>query len=395
MQRLPDRHALGRGDGSEESPDHRARTIDRHRVRIVVVRAGRIAQDLGCVHVEIPSAMTSARESATLRRRELVGRVDVAKGLRFVVEGDLDDGERRIPRVDLAAARFEERREVRQHAAAHEAEHGMRLVERLRDRELRRLALERVREARTRSSGRNGESQGTVDDERRASTASAPHAGPRAGPRSRRRRPATTGCAERRIAVEILVGVDQRRRRPAARGARARARSSACRRARPVPCRRRPCAGPGRRRGRVPRCPRMRSRRGRILERRQPCGVLPVERVPLRRTIDRIVERGERRVRLARPFAPFEKELRAACTAELPERPRRRFVCGEIVRAGGDRSPAATGSRPRSRTRRHARGGSSRNDSARRNARESARRSARGRTCSRPRPRRHLRTRRS
>ena len=56
--------------------------------------------------------------------------------------------------------------------------------------------------------------------------------------------------AEGRVAIEVLVGVDQHDRRPAARSGRAHAPPSACRRGRPGPCPRRPCAGPARRRGR-------------------------------------------------------------------------------------------------------------------------------------------------
>ena len=42
-----DVHALGRGDRREERADQRARAVDRHRVRIVVVGAGGFAQGLG------------------------------------------------------------------------------------------------------------------------------------------------------------------------------------------------------------------------------------------------------------------------------------------------------------------------------------------------------------
>ena len=52
---------------------------------------------------------------------------------------------------------------MRQHVAAHQREHRMRLVERARDGELGVLSRRAPRASRaTRSAGRNGESQGTV-----------------------------------------------------------------------------------------------------------------------------------------------------------------------------------------------------------------------------------------
>src|SRR5215471_5986461 len=81
------------------------------------------------------------RGSGPRRRRKLVGRVDVAERIRFVVEVDFDHVERRVPRIDLAAARVEKRREVRQHTAAYETEDRMRLVKRLSDRERRSIAV--------------------------------------------------------------------------------------------------------------------------------------------------------------------------------------------------------------------------------------------------------------
>src|SRR5262249_4711606 len=80
------------------------------------------------------------RGSGPRRRGKLVGRVDVAKGIRFVVEVDLDHAERRIPGVDLAAAGIEKRGEVWQGNGAYEAENRMRLVERLRDAQRRSVA---------------------------------------------------------------------------------------------------------------------------------------------------------------------------------------------------------------------------------------------------------------
>jgi hypothetical protein len=67
------------------------------------------------------------------RRGELIRRVDVAESVGFVVERDFDHHERRVPRVDLAAAGVEKRTQMRQDVAPDEAEHGMRLIERLRD----------------------------------------------------------------------------------------------------------------------------------------------------------------------------------------------------------------------------------------------------------------------
>src|SRR5262245_9191509 len=61
-----------------------------------------------------------------------------------------------------------------------------------------------------------------------------------------------------------------------------------------------------------------------------------IEGVALRRAVERIVERGERNVRVARPFRAFEEELGAAGAAELAARSRRRFVHAELIGAGGE-----------------------------------------------------------
>src|SRR3954452_11885055 len=68
---------------------------------------------------------------------QFLARIDVAKRVRLVVETDFDDRQRRVPRIDLAAATFEKCAQVRQHCTTHEAEYRMRLIEGSRDGELR------------------------------------------------------------------------------------------------------------------------------------------------------------------------------------------------------------------------------------------------------------------
>ena len=74
--------------------------------------------------------------------RELLARIDVAEGVRLIVEGYLDDVQTRVPGVDLAPARLQEILEVRQNPAAREGEHRVRLGAGLRDREVRVVRLE-------------------------------------------------------------------------------------------------------------------------------------------------------------------------------------------------------------------------------------------------------------
>ena len=107
--------------------------------------------------------------------------------------------------------------------AANKREHRVRLVEGARDRELGVHGLQRAEQPRaTRSAGRNGESHGTVGDQRlRRMREPDVQPGERAGKAADR--VGNHAIAERRVAIEILVGVDQDARRPAARSARARA----------------------------------------------------------------------------------------------------------------------------------------------------------------------------
>src|SRR5574340_170361 len=79
---------------------------------------------------------------------KLLARVEIEKRIGLVVETRLDDGERRVPVVDLAPAACEEGGEVREKIATGEREHRVRLVERSRDRELRIRGGERRGEAR-------------------------------------------------------------------------------------------------------------------------------------------------------------------------------------------------------------------------------------------------------
>src|SRR5881394_798440 len=67
---------------------------------------------------------------------QLVERVDVAEGVRLVVERDLDGLERRIPCIDLASAAGEKSLQVGRDRAPHQREYRMRLVAGLRHRQI-------------------------------------------------------------------------------------------------------------------------------------------------------------------------------------------------------------------------------------------------------------------
>src|SRR5258705_9629888 len=89
-----------------------------------------------------------------LEARELLARVDVEERVGLVVEGHFDDLQGRVPAVDLALAARKELLQRRQHRAAHEREHGMCLLARLRHRELGILALERATQPRDEIGGK-------------------------------------------------------------------------------------------------------------------------------------------------------------------------------------------------------------------------------------------------
>ena len=57
-ERLPDVNAFGRTDRLEESADQLACAIDRHRIGIVVVGAGDLAQRLRFGHASVPCSLT-------------------------------------------------------------------------------------------------------------------------------------------------------------------------------------------------------------------------------------------------------------------------------------------------------------------------------------------------
>src|SRR5437867_5670511 len=92
-------------------------------------------------HPATTSLLTSAARVGLL---QFVDGIDVAKSIGFVVEGYLDDIERRIPRIYLATAAFEKARKVCQHIPANQREDRMRLIERARDGKLR-MALRECR----------------------------------------------------------------------------------------------------------------------------------------------------------------------------------------------------------------------------------------------------------
>ena len=115
-------------------------------------RRGEQADQLEIVVAAVRELARGAASAITLRDRLAAAAsssrgVDVAERVGLVVERHRDDRERRVPRVDLAAAVVEERGEMRQHVAVDQREHRMRLVERLRDGELRALARRAPRRA--------------------------------------------------------------------------------------------------------------------------------------------------------------------------------------------------------------------------------------------------------
>src|SRR5262245_27687169 len=104
----------------------------RRMVRIASNADGRLA---GGGSSASRTALSASVSKVALRRvqrtrlTELLAGVDVAECIGLVVEPDLDHAQRGVPRVDLPATAVEEGREMRQHIAAHETEHRMRLIE--------------------------------------------------------------------------------------------------------------------------------------------------------------------------------------------------------------------------------------------------------------------------
>ena len=191
---------------------------------------------------------------------------------------------------------------MRQHVAAHEANTGCGWSKVFATASCAPLALERrARGARRDRAGRNGESQGTVTTSALRRPRHARRAGRRAAPRSRRPRPARRDAPNARVAVEVLVGVDQHvadLRREALEHVRdhrlaVELDQSLVDAAHP------PALAAGEHDAGDVRADAITASGG-SLSARQPRDVLLEERVALRRAVDRIVERGERR-RASRP----------------------------------------------------------------------------------------------
>src|SRR5574340_786087 len=85
------------------------------------------------------------RKGRLRARGELLPGIEIAKRFGLVVEADFHDGERRIPRVDLATAAGKKGIEMRQELAPHEREHRVGLRVRLRDREIGHASSRRRR----------------------------------------------------------------------------------------------------------------------------------------------------------------------------------------------------------------------------------------------------------
>ena len=137
-------------------------------------------------------------------------RVDVAERVRLSSNGTSTTFRAAVPRVDLAAAAFEERGEARQHAPAAQAEHGVRLVAGLRDRE---IGAVRVRE---RACSRDDEierQERRVARRGRDQTGCALRESPACSPASGPAKPpiasGMTRWPKRRVRLQVLVGVDE------------------------------------------------------------------------------------------------------------------------------------------------------------------------------------------
>jgi hypothetical protein len=140
----------------------------------------------------------------------VLGTAFASSPLERAIRGPIGDRQRRVPQVDLAAAAFEEARKARQHRAAHEREHGMRLRKRAGDRNVDRARVERAGQARDEIRGKERRVARTGDDVWR-----------RRGRESRVQSRERTGeagdrigddrIAEARVTLGILVRVDDDR----------------------------------------------------------------------------------------------------------------------------------------------------------------------------------------
>ena len=192
-ERGADVDALGRGDRRQERADQRARPFDRHRVRIVVVGAGELAQGFGLAH-----GVVAVEEWG----RNAGGRIIDDRAMRWQPGGSrrpARESPRVQPRVAAAASSSavlmlrnasassskptsttrsaayhasilrpplsQKRCEIRQQIAANQREHRVGLVERLRHGELRALARQRCVQARHEIGGKKRRIAGHRDDE--------------------------------------------------------------------------------------------------------------------------------------------------------------------------------------------------------------------------------------
>ena len=139
---------------------------------------------------------------------ELIERIDVAKGVGLVVECDLNGLECSVPGIDLSTSALEKPGQMRQHRAANEREHRVGLIEGPRDGELGIHLLQRCEQPRDqirrqeRRVARNGGDQ-------RLCRMREPHVQPGERARETLDRVGNDAKAERRVSIEILVGVDQ------------------------------------------------------------------------------------------------------------------------------------------------------------------------------------------
>ena len=80
---------------------------------------------------------------AGFKGSKFLARVDVAESGSVIVERDFHCLQRRIPRVDFAAATGKKRRETGQQSSAAQAKHGVRLFAGFRDGEIGAVLLQR------------------------------------------------------------------------------------------------------------------------------------------------------------------------------------------------------------------------------------------------------------
>jgi hypothetical protein len=144
----------------------------------------------------------------SLKSGKFFPRVDVGEGLGLVVERDFDDIQARVPGVDLAATARQKLREILEHLASNHAEHRLRLVSRPGDGELGACRIECSAQALDEVERQKRRVARHRDQQRRRCCA---QPCVQAGERTRETFDAVWhhGRTESRIAIDVLVGVDQ------------------------------------------------------------------------------------------------------------------------------------------------------------------------------------------